>query len=589
MAGPNHHLGFFSRPVLGRLLVIFLPAALLTGAVVAALYYMDLAKDQTLFRQAGHHLVDLQTGIIDRELQAVQSDLRYLGGQAVLRNYLSGSAASKKEMEDEYALLCKERGVYDQIRYLDDAGQERIRINYNDGNPLIVPEKELQSKANRYYFTQTMLLKHDEVFVSPLDLNVEHDKIEEPFKPVIRFATPVFDKNHAKRGVLILNYLGNALLDKLAEVSVSFPGSSWLLNRDGYFLRGPSAQEEWAFMWADSSKRFPAYYPGEWNTVAWSSRGQILTGRGLFTFQTLFPREMQSVGRHEPVNSEDRDLAEAGLIVVAHLSPQILDARANSLLERLLWLWGLVLLFLLGLGWYLSKASLLRRNHERRIAESEIRLRALSGQLITAQEDERRRLSRDLHDELGQIVTAVTLDLQRAAQADNVKKNDILQQATQETRCLLDKIHEITVRIRPTLLDDLGLKDAVQSLLGDFERRTGIATRSELSFGRSNIPAPTSENVFRILQEALTNVAKHAKAKEVSVNLKVSEKQVHLSVLDAGAGFAPAQVNGHGLGLLGMRERAELLNGDFHVRAESGKGTEIQVTIPLPPLEQASR
>src|SRR5262249_35968639 len=158
----------------------------------------------------------------------------------------------------EYALLCKERGVYDQIRYLDDEGQERIRINYNDGNPLIVPEKELQSKANRYYFTQTMLLKRDEGFVSPLDLNVEHDKIEEPFKPVIRFATPVYDKNHAKRGVLILNYLGSALLNKLAEVSVSFPGSSWLLNRDGYFLRGPSTEEEWAFMWADSSRRFPA-------------------------------------------------------------------------------------------------------------------------------------------------------------------------------------------------------------------------------------------------------------------------------------------------------------------------------------------
>jgi signal transduction histidine kinase len=587
MTGPDHHLSFLSRPVLGRLLVLFLPAALLTCAVVAALYYMDLAKDQTLFRQAGDHLVDLQRGIIDRELQAVQSDLRYLAGQAVLRNYLSGSTASKKELEDEYALLCKERGVYDQIRYLDAEGQERIRINYNDGNPVIVPEKELQSKANRYYFTQTMSLKRDEVFVSPLDLNVEHDKIEEPFKPVIRFATPVFDRNNVKRGVLILNYLGSALLDKLAEVSVSFPGSSWLLNRDGYFLRGPSAQEEWAFMWADSSRRFPAYYPDEWNAVAWSSRGQTLTGQGMFTFQTLFPRETQSVGHHEPVNSEDRDLADAGLIVVAHLSPQILDARANSLLGRLLWLWGLVLLFLLGLAWYLSKASVLRRNHERRIAESETRLRALSAQLITAQEDERRRLSRDLHDELGQIVTAVTLDLQRAAQAETAKKNDLLQQATQETRCLLDKIHEITVRIRPTLLDDLGLKDAVQSLLGDFERRTGIATRSELSFDRASIPASTSENVFRILQEALTNIAKHANAKEVMVKLRVTERQVHLSVLDAGTGFAPAEVNGHGLGLLGMRERAELLDGSFHVNAESGKGTEILVTIPLPPLEQA--
>ena len=586
MARPHHRLNFLSRPVIGRLLAIFLPAALLTGAVVAALYYLDRAKDHSLFRQSGTHLVDLQTDIIDRELHSVQSDLRYLAGQAVLRNYVSGSAPSKKELEEEYKLLCKERGVYDQIRYLDADGQERIRINYNDGHPAIVPEDELQPKANRYYFTQTMLLKRDEVFVSPLDLNVEHDQIEEPLKPVIRFATPVFDKNNDKRGVLILNYLGSALLQKLAEVSVSFPGSSWLLNRDGYFLRGPSAQEEWAFMWEDPSRRFAAYYPNEWTAVAWSSRGQLQTGRGIFTFQTLFPREKLPAGRHEAGSREVRDLADAGLIVVAHLSPQVLDARANLLLQRLLLLGGLVLLVLLGLAWYLAKSSVLRRNHERRIGESETRLRALSAQLITAQEDERRRLSRDLHDELGQIVTAVTLDLQRATQADGAKKNDLLHQATQETQCLLDKIHEITVRIRPTLLDDLGLKDAVQSLLGDFERRTGIATRTELSFDRSDIPAPTSENVFRILQEALTNVAKHARAKEVTVNLKVTQRNVCLSVLDAGAGFAPAQINGHGLGLLGMRERAELLDGDFQVHAESGKGTQIQVTIPLPPPEK---
>src|SRR5205823_4728455 len=250
-------------------------------------------------------------------------------------------------------------------------------------------------------------------------------------------------------------------------------------------------------------------------------RGQLQTDRGMFTFQTLFPRETLPAGRQKTASSEDRDLADAGLIVVAHLSPQVLDARANLLLQRLLLLGGLVLLVLLGLAWYLAKASVLRRNHERRIGESETRLRALSTQLITAQEDERRRLSRDLHDELGQVVTSVTLDLQRAAQAsDSTKKEDLIQRALHGTNCLLDKIHEISLRIRPTLLDDLGLKDAVQSLLSDYERRTGIVSRAELHFDHSEVPAPVSENVFRILQEALTNVAKHARAKEVSVKLQ---------------------------------------------------------------------
>src|SRR5207245_1962502 len=163
------------------------------------------------------------------------------------------------------------------------------------------------------------------------------------------------------------------------------------------------------------------------------------------------------------------------------------------------------LLLLFGSAWYLAYAGALRRHQERQIADSEARLRTLSTQLITAQEDERRKLSRDLHDELGQLVTAVTIDLQRASQAGNHQK-----------------------------------------------------------------------------QEALTNVAKHARAQEVFVELRAAGKQVFLAVRDQGVGFAPEAIAGRGLGLLGMRERAELLNGTFVVKAAPEKGTEIQVTIPIP-------
>jgi signal transduction histidine kinase len=210
------------------------------------------------------------------------------------------------------------------------------------------------------------------------------------------------------------------------------------------------------------------------------------------------------------------------------------------------------------LAWYLAYAGALRRNQERQIADSEARLRTLSTRLITAQEDERRRLSRDLHDELGQIVTTVALDLQRAAQApDQEKKAELIQRAFQETECLLDRIHEISSHLRPTLLDDLGLKDAVQNLLSEYEQRTGI------------------------LQEALTNVSKHAQTKEVFVRLEVDPRLVALMVRDVGAGFSPAALDGKGLGILGMRERAELLGGNFMVKAEVGKGTEIHISIPI--------
>jgi signal transduction histidine kinase len=577
--------GICSPRVLRRLPLIFLPAALLTGGVVLALYVLDLSNEHALYEQAGSNRVGLQADIIHRELKSVTSDLLYLADQAVLRRFLAGSAAGRRELEAEYVLFCRQRGVYDQIRYLDAAGRERIRVNFNDGRPAAVPGKDLQAKAGRYYFTRAILLGRGEVFVSPFDLNVEHEAIERPLKPMIRLATPVFDRAGAKKGILVLNYLGSALIGKLTRAAVGFAGAVWLLNRDGYFLRGPAPADEWGFM-LGHDRTFATYFPEEWPHLAQASRGQFLTGNGLFTFQALALRAQAPAGAAPSApaaGKPGRDADDTGLIVVAHVPPRVLDGRANLLLGRLLVLAGVVLVLVLVLAWYLAYAGALRRDHERHLAASEARLRTLSSRLLTAQEDERRSVSRDLHDELGQVVTSVTLDLQRAAQAeDRERKDELIGRALHGANRLLDRIHEISGRLRPTLLDDLGLKDAVQSFLGEYEARTGIVTRAELRFGQAALPPAVSENVYRILQEALTNVAKHAKAAEVSVGLRVADGQVHLTVRDGGVGLDPAALDGKRLGILGMRERAELLDGTFVLEAAPGKGTEVRVRIPIP-------
>ncbi|HEV3263540.1 MAG TPA: ATP-binding protein [Gemmataceae bacterium] len=577
--------GIFSPAVLRRLLAIFLPAALLTGAVVLALYYQDLTNERALYEQAAADRVDLHTDIIRRELKSVESDLLYLANQAVLRGFLAGRSKSRQELQDEYVLFCRQRGVYDQIRYLDTTGHERVRINYNDGRPAIVPESELQAKAGRYYFAQAMLLDRGEVFVSPFDLNVEHDQIEQPLKPMIRFATPVFDRQGVKRGILILNYLGTFLLHKLGEVSAGFPGSVWLLNRDGFFLRGPSAQDEWGFM-LGHDRTFAMSFPDAWPHLAGAERGQLRTERGLYTFRTLPPRGALPTPRQEDLPGgagPDTQARDAGLMVVAHIPAGTLEGRSTLLLRRLLLLYGVVLLPVLVLAWYLAHAGALRRDHERHLADAAARLRTLSARLLTAQEDERRSLSRDLHDELGQVVTSVTLDLQRATRAgDRERKDDLIGRALHGTGCLLDRLHEISARLRPMLLDDLGLKDAVQSLLSEYEQRTGIVTRAELHFEQAQAPPAVSQNVYRILQEALTNVSKHARADVVFVALRVADGLVVLTVRDTGVGLAPAALDSKRLGILGMRERAELLDGTFVLKAQPGQGTEVQVTIPIP-------
>jgi signal transduction histidine kinase len=552
------------------MLAVFLPVAVLAGGVVLAIYRHDLAGEEALYEQGSRHRVDLHADIITRELKSVESDLLYLADQAVLRGFLAGGPAGRKELENEYLLFCRQRGVYDQIRYLDAVGREEVRINYNNGRPAVVPEAELQPKAGRYYFAQTMRLARGQIFVSPFDLNVEHDTIERPLKPVIRFGTPVFDRGGVKRGILILNFLGANLIAKLAEGSVGFVGSVWLLNGEGFYLHGPAAADEWGFM-LGHDRTFASHFPEEWPHLAGERRGQFRTDRGLFTVRALSLR------------AEAPRANSADLSIVAHVPPSVLDSRANLLLGRLLLLYGVALVLVFVLAWYLANTGVLRRDHERDLAESAARLRTLSSRLLTAQEDERRNIARDLHDELGQVVTTVTLDLQRAAQAgDPPRKDELIGRALRGAGCLLEHIHEISTRLRPTLLDDLGLKDAVQSFLSDFEQRTGIATRADLTFEQERVPPSIRENVYRILQEALTNVAKHAQVGEAAVALRVASNQVALTVRDAGVGLAPGALDGKRLGILGMRERAELLDGTFLLKSEPGKGTEICVTIPIP-------
>ncbi|HMF18168.1 MAG TPA: sensor histidine kinase, partial [Gemmataceae bacterium] len=578
----HRRVGLLSSLLSPRFWVIFLPLSLLTGWVVLVLYQKDVANERLLHEQAGAHLVDLLGNIITSELKTAESDLLYLANQAPLRSYLEAAKGEQeelqKELQNEYLLFSKQRRVYDQIRYLDASGQEKIRINYDDGQPIAVHEKELQNKADRYYFWRSMRLERGQVFISPFDLNQEHGKIEEPHKPTIRFCTPVFEGKTA-RGVLVLNYLGARLLDKLAQVSKTFPGRVLLLNYDGFFLRGPSAEDEWGFN-LGHQRSFATYFPEEWKRVIQVGSGQFQTERGLFSVRGIFPgADLPAVSGWR---TGDPDAGDPSLKVVSFTPAELLDRRSTLLLQRLLLLYGVILVVNLALAWYLAYAGAVRQKHERQLADSEARLRSLSTKLLTAQEDERRSLSRDLHDALGQVVTAVSLDLRRASQTPEVeKKNELVGRALSGTDSLLDRIHEISARVRPALLDDLGLKDAVQSLLSEFEHRTSIVPKTELRFDGRDVPAMVRDNVYRILQEALTNVSRHAKAAEVFVNLTVDGQKLDLTVRDPGVGFSPELLDGKRLGLLGMRERAELLDGTFSLKSEPQQGTEIRVTIPL--------
>ena len=149
-------LSVVSRGVVRRLLAIFVPASVVLAGVVAVLYYKGRSDETLLFQHDGAHIVDLQTEIISREFKSIESDLLYLSEQERLREFLSGGAATRQKLEQEYLLFCRNKGLYDQIRYLDETGTETIRINYRDGQPVVVDESELQPKATATHVGWTL-------------------------------------------------------------------------------------------------------------------------------------------------------------------------------------------------------------------------------------------------------------------------------------------------------------------------------------------------------------------------------------------------------------------------------------------------
>ena len=176
--------------------------------------------------------------ITDESIDSIRSDLKYLAEQLqffVNRQNQTGEPFNK-QLEASYLQFSGAKKRYDQIRFLDHTGMETIRINYNDGTPVVVPKAQLQNKATRYYFDNTFKLKQGQLFVSPMDLNIEQGEIERPIKPMIRIGMPVFDRSGNKLGIVLLNFFGQFFIDKIKALSTQSDGVILFVNGDGYFF-----------------------------------------------------------------------------------------------------------------------------------------------------------------------------------------------------------------------------------------------------------------------------------------------------------------------------------------------------------------
>ncbi len=347
-------------PFLRRLLLLFIPAAILVIVAAWMVFRAETARVQSEMAIQGKQKVSIGASSAERTLDLVGRDLLYLARSHALSATLNqGKQPDRDDLTADWMAFSRAKRSYDQIRWLDETGMERVRIDFRPGSPVVVPDYGLQNKGKRYFFSDAFKLNPGEIFVSPLDLNIEGNQVEVPWKPMIRMGTPVFDQHNVKRGIVLLNYFGNDLLDRLRVMGDK---QLWLTNAHGYWLLGPDSESEWGFMFKKPELTLANRYPAVWQRMAGLESGQFETAEGLWSYATVRPLQQgqrTSTGSHEAFAASLSTLdSEAYIWKMIHLLPRsAYTAQLEPVQQRLTVVGALVLMFLFAGAWRLASAQ----------------------------------------------------------------------------------------------------------------------------------------------------------------------------------------------------------------------------------------
>ena len=280
------------NPIAAR--VLRLGLALGTFAVgVCALAELAVERSEQKLLEARQNAgLDLATEAFASRIALVQSDLQVLAALPDAGPALRpADGAARARLAQAFLTVARVKRVYEQIRLLGSDGRELVRVNDRGGRAEIVADDELQDKSARPYFSDVIALEPGTIYVSPLDLNVEHGVVAEPLTPTLRVATPIVDGERGDRGVVVVNYLAREALDSLERAVVWNVGTVVLVDEAGFFLRGRTPEEEWgAQLPGRSASLFGTAFPDAWKVVGRAERGSVQTARGLFAFRTVRPR-----------------------------------------------------------------------------------------------------------------------------------------------------------------------------------------------------------------------------------------------------------------------------------------------------------